>query len=94
MIAIFNTLKDPERSNENEEVQRKRIVTWHNKKIYIQDDETVSFLMLDRLRRLLMGYWTRGPLSESYLNESWNPHENLKENELKIHKLPEKRNDC
>ena len=94
MIAIFNTLKDPERSNENEEVQWKRIVTWHNKKIYIQDDETVSFLMLDRLRWLLMGYWTGGPLSESYLNESWNTHENLKENELKIHKLPEKRNDC
>lgn len=94
MIAIFNTLKDPERSNENQEVQRKRIVAWHNKEIYIQDDEIVSFLMLDRLRRLLVGYCTGEPLSESHLRESWNPHENLKENELTIHKLPEKRNDC
>ena len=47
--------------------------------------------MLDRLGRLLVGYCTGEPISENHLSESWNPHENMKGNELTIYKLPEKK---
>lgn len=55
---------------------RKRVVAWHNKEIYIQDDEIVSFLMLDRLRRLLVGYCTEGTppvrvISVDHLESPW-----------------------
>lgn len=37
-VVLWNenslTLKDPKRSNENQQVQRKQITIWHNKEIY------------------------------------------------------------